>query len=233
MGDTLSTLRTRFLEEIDDPGQTVATSTNARITRLLNEGQRHAGHVIQKRDPHWPLKETQIGKKDVARTPLPDDFAEDYAVYRDDLTGKPTIRKVSVREWNDYRFNRPYLFGDVNDVGGEGIVPDVLPHSYEVYYIERPWIGILPIPTDETSRYVLKYRAALLDLSDDNDRTDIPVGNGTDVICLYAAVSFLSRRGHDAVAGLMARLQAAEARLAADFGGSAGSIVEMQVAQDW
>ena len=227
MGDSLSTLRTRFLDEIDDPGQTVSTSTNARLTRVINEGLRHAAFVIQKRDPKFPQAEALIeSRKDVERYPLPKDFAEDYRVYRKDLTGSPAIRRVSISEWNAYRFYlRNFLLaGPVDGVA------DRVPDAAEVYYIERPWIGILPVTQDTTRKFVIAYRATLRDLVDDADLTPIPDGAGTDVAMIYAAVTWLSRRGAD-VSALAARLQAAEMRLAANFGGSAASTPAMQDAR--
>jgi len=224
MGDSLSTLRTRFLDEIDDSGQTVSTSTNARLTRVINEGLRQAATVIQRKDPKYPQGDWPIdAKKDVERYPLPEDFAEDYALYRTDITGDPRIRRVSINEWNAYRYySRNFLLtGTV-----EGVA-DLVPSILEVYYIERPWVGILPVPQDAKRKFVLRYRATLLDLSDDADETPIPAGNGTDVAMLYAAIAWLSRRGAN-VTGLAARLQAAEKRLEADFGASAASPPVMQ-----
>ena len=224
MGDSLATLRTRFLDEIEDPGQTVATSTNARITRLLNEGCRHAAHIIQKRDPRFPGAEWKIPVvSGVPRYSMPEDFAEDCGVYRSDLTGEPRLNKISVAEWNRYRYTRHYLMtGPVNDIGGQGLVADIVPATIEVYYIDGRDLGILPIPTDAVRRFVLKYRSSLIDLSNDLDMTPIPAGQGTDVICLYSAASFLSRRGHD-ISAIAARLKAAEERLAANFGATSAS----------
>lgn len=227
MGDSLSTLRTRFLDEIDDPGQTVSTSTNARLTRVINEGLRHAAFVIQKRDPKFPQADWIIeSRKDVERYPLPADFAEDYAVYRKDLTGSPRVPRISVNEWNIYRFYlRNFLLaGPVDGVA------DTVPATSEVYFIERPWIGILPVTQDATRKFVLSYRSILRDLSDDADLTPIPTGAGTDVAMIYAAVTWLSRRGSD-VSALAARLGVAEKRLEANFGGSAASTPAMQDAR--
>ena len=231
MGDALSVLRTRFLDEIADRGQTQASVT-AVITRLLNEGQRHAASIIQEKDAKWPQAEWPIDAKvDVPRYPLPEDFAEDYGVYRSDLVGEPRIPRIGINEWNSFRYSANYILnGPVNDIGGAGIVADVVPATTQRYYIERPWIGILPITTNTTDRFVLQYRATMRDLSDDADETQIPSGNGTDVICLYSAIAWLSRRGHDAgqMQGMMGRLQAAQKRLEGNFGQSSATAPIMQ-----
>jgi hypothetical protein len=227
MGDSLSTLRTRFLDEIDDPGQTASTATNARLTRVINEGLRHAAYVIQRRDPKFPQDDWPVNSsKDVERYPLPEDFAEDYRLARVDLTSKPSVSRISVNEWNHYR----YYSRDALLAGPVAGVNDVSVSTGERYYIERPWIGLLPVPGDATRKYVLSYRPTLRDLADDSDETPIPAGAGTDVAMIYGAIVWLSRKGAD-VSALAARLQAAESRLEANFGASAGSSPAMQEAQ--
>jgi len=230
MGDTLTDLRTRFLQEVSDRGQTQVVT--AVMDDLINEGARHAGSIIQECDPKWPQREWKVASKNgVPRYALPDDFAEDYGVYRSDLTGEPRIPRISLSQWNSFRYSKNYVLnGPVNDVGGAGIVNDVVPATVEVYYIERPWIGILPVPSDNIDKYVLQYRSTIRVLTAAGDESVIPDGNGTDVICLYGAVSWLSRRGHDAgqMQGMMGRLQAAEKRLKTQFGQTSASPPIMQ-----
>ena len=107
---------------------------------------------------------------------------------------------------------------------------DEVPNILEVYYIERPWISILPVPQDSVRKYVLSYRSTLRDLAADADETLIPDGAGTDVAMIYGAIVWLSRKGAD-VSALAARLQAAEQRLMANFGASTGSSPVMQEAR--
>ena len=220
MGDKVSDLRTRFLDAVDDPGA-VQYSSNARIARWLSEGQRAAVGLIRARRPQWPTARKEYPMAaDVEQYPLPGDFEEDIYAFRSDISYNPRLPKTSFLERESYLYWNGVLSGPVDDDG------TIIPRQYgstEVYYIQEPYMGILPIPTASSSaahKIVLVYRQRVKDLVDDNDRAVVPYGAGSDVIVYHAAILALAPRQvkYDHINPLLA---AASERLQAQFGWSA------------
>ena len=209
MGDSLSTLRTRFLDEVLDPNQTEWST--AVSNRLVNEGQRHAAALIRERDPRWPLDEVKIQTgTDVERYPVPDDFEEEILVYRSDVSHNPPSRRVRVQSRSEHKYGGQFL---ASTIDGKAI-PFV---EADAHYLEDGYIGFPWVPQDAVRTYVVKFRKRLTDMADDLDLTLVPTGHGTDVICLHAAWAALVRKGLNPV-GIEKRLQSASARLQGSFG---------------